>query len=100
MPHKGETESQGNATTYSACIINKLVAKLGLEKGTTVFRPVSQPGALLGLCPEEEVDQDAQWLKMPNGSQCSPAKMEKTCSEPRRLQRPAPEQQDNEDSLG
>lgn len=44
----------------------------------------------MGLCPEEEVDRDARWLKMPSGSQCSPVRTEKTCSVPRRSHRPAP----------
>lgn len=93
MPYKGETESRGNATTYSACN-NELVAKLGLEKGTRAFRPVS-------LRPGEEVGQDAaRWWKVPSGSQCSPVKMGKTCSVPRSVHRPAPAQHDYEGPLG
>lgn len=42
---------------------NDLVAKVGLEKGIEVYRPVSWLGALLGLCPEE-ADQGAQRLKI------------------------------------
>lgn len=37
---------------------------MGLENGIKVSGPVSWLGALLGLCPEEEVDQDAQRLKI------------------------------------
>lgn len=44
---------------------NDLVAKVGLEKGIEVYRPISWLGALLGLCPEEELDQGAQRLDCP-----------------------------------
>lgn len=44
---------------------NDVVAKVGLEKGIEVYRPISWLGALLGLGPEEEVDQGAQRLDCP-----------------------------------
>lgn len=41
------------------------VAKLGLERKIEVSRSVSGLGVLLGLWPEEEVDQAARRLKIP-----------------------------------
>lgn len=75
------------------------MADLGLEKGTEVSRPASQLGALLGLWPEEDMDQNAGRLKTAQGSQCSQVRMEETDSVPWCLHRPDPVQQENKDSL-